>query len=311
MRALTLPTAALLALVFLAGCEAYTQKQTNTAPATAEPANFNAYWYSGKAELNHYTLTQARYGEQHPGHAVLVFVTEDFRTDLQVKLESGQRKSAVSVLKLNLMRKFRTGVYDYSMMTSVFSPVGQAPLALKVTTSSQEWCGHEYTQLNLRKGQYQVQGRSYFEREVAEDYQVPEALTEDGLWNTIRLQPDALPTGDLRIIPGTQYARLRHRTLQAEKATASRSAYTGADFPGEELQRYTIRYPDLNRALTIVYEGQFPHRIAGWEEQRISGFGPGASTLLTRAVRTKTLRSDYWNRNRVKDLPLRRELMGE
>ena len=39
---------------------------------------FKDYWYSGKAELSSYQLNQARYGQQNPGEAVMIFVTEDF-----------------------------------------------------------------------------------------------------------------------------------------------------------------------------------------------------------------------------------------
>ncbi|MDP7238046.1 MAG: hypothetical protein QGI34_15090, partial [Candidatus Latescibacteria bacterium] len=46
--------------------------------AARPPASFGDYWYQGKAEITSYTLKQARYGEIHDGHVVLIFVTEDF-----------------------------------------------------------------------------------------------------------------------------------------------------------------------------------------------------------------------------------------
>ncbi|HEY0111342.1 MAG TPA: hypothetical protein VGB67_17005, partial [Fibrella sp.] len=58
------------------------------APLPATTPAFRAYWFGGKAELNTYRLDQAQYGASHPGEAVLVFVTEDFRTDKHVKSES-------------------------------------------------------------------------------------------------------------------------------------------------------------------------------------------------------------------------------
>ena len=39
---------------------------------------FGDYWYQGKAELASYDLNQSRYGEIRNGHAVLIFLTEDF-----------------------------------------------------------------------------------------------------------------------------------------------------------------------------------------------------------------------------------------
>ena len=80
------------------------------------PERFGRYWYQGKAELTRYELRQARYGEIHSGEAVLIFVTEPFLPDRQVKLERADPSKGVTVLKLNAVRKFFTGIYPYSLM---------------------------------------------------------------------------------------------------------------------------------------------------------------------------------------------------
>jgi len=131
---------------------------------------FKDYWYQGKAEITSYNLQQARYGEIHKGDAVFIFVTEDFSKKKQVKLDypSKNLKDAVPILKLNATRKFNTGIYPYSTMQSVFTPVNQKEDngSLKVATSSQEWCGHTFMQLNQRGNNYQVQSNSYFESSI-------------------------------------------------------------------------------------------------------------------------------------------------
>ncbi len=86
-----------------------------------EHGAFDSYWYQGKAELTRYALRQARYGETHDGEVVLIFVTEDFLPKLQVKHEAGDAADAISVLKLNAYRRFYTGIYPYTVMTSSFS----------------------------------------------------------------------------------------------------------------------------------------------------------------------------------------------
>ena len=48
---------------------------------------FKDYWYAGKAEITSYKLEQARYGEIRNGKAVLIYVTEDFLPNKQVKAE--------------------------------------------------------------------------------------------------------------------------------------------------------------------------------------------------------------------------------
>jgi hypothetical protein len=73
----------------------------------------------------------------------------------------------IAILKLNAVRKFFTGIYPYSILTSIFSPVDvqKYPLPLKVSSSTQEWCGHVYTQMNLAENEYRVRLHSYFEKD--------------------------------------------------------------------------------------------------------------------------------------------------
>ena len=128
-------------------------------PAFIAPSEgFSTYWYQGKAEVNRYALTQARYGEMRNGDALMVFVTEDFLVNEQVKFEGGSKSPKTGVLKLNWIERFNTGIYDYSLMTSVFSPVDQSPV-LKVTCSVQDWCGQAFVQLNQRKDGYRMESR--------------------------------------------------------------------------------------------------------------------------------------------------------
>ena len=286
-----------------------------TGPVFAAPGDlantaFNAYWYQGKAEITSYTLEQARYGQIHQGHAVLIFVTEDFSRKKQVKLDAPGLAGAdrVPILKLNLTKKFNTGIYPYSMMTSVFTPVDRTahPRSLKITTSSQEWCGHTFTQFNLNPAgdRYQVQQFSYFESEGDESLTLPGAIPEDELWVTLRLDPAQLPTGELRLIPGTMFQRLRHLPWGVQKATATLEPVAGEN----GAMAYTITYPDLERTLTIHFNKAFPYEIEGWQESYLSGWGQGARRLTTKAKRSKRVLSDYWNKHGNADAGLRQDL---
>ena len=312
-----------LAVLLAVAVKATTYQREPATPPTPSPATteaFRAYWFGGKAELNNYRLEQAQYGAMYPGEAVLVFVTEDFRVDKQVKSESdASRGTAIPVLKTNYIRRFVTGVYDYSLFTSVFTPIDNAdgkpskfPNTLKVSTSGQEWCGQSYVQMNYRDNTYRVSGRSYFEQEATEDYDVEKALLEDELWNRIRLNPKKLPVGDVHIIPGTQAARLRHKKLEPLLATATLDsaqgvAWTQVHKPGavaRPCKAYVIDYKADGRKLTIVFEADFPHRIVGWEDT----YKTKDKLLTSRAVLQKTIQSDYWNHNAPTDSTLRRGL---
>ncbi|MEZ4702212.1 MAG: hypothetical protein R2834_17900 [Rhodothermales bacterium] len=275
-------------------------------PAALLDDEFGDYWYQGDAELTSYALEQARYGEIHQGEAVLIFVTEDFSRSKQVKMDFPDRSSddRATVLKLNFTKKFTTGIYPYSMMTSVFTPIerGMYPHTLKVTTSSQEWCGHTFTQFNWRKGAYDVKLYSYFEEESDQTLKLDDVLLEDELWTLIRLDPSALPSGEIDIVPGTMYQRLSHDDWAIRKARAST-----AD-AGDGQRIFTLVFPELDRTLAIRFNAAFPYEIEGWEDTHRSGFGPNAPLLTTRATRNKRMMLDYWTRHNNADLPLREEL---
>ncbi len=272
-----------------------------------EAVDLDPYWYQGKAEINRYVLEQNRYRDVHPGEAVLIFVTEDFRTDIQVKSEGKNSGPAVSTLKLNAIRRFPTGLYDYSIMTSVFTPVeGDEKRTMKVSMSSQDWCGQSFMQLNLVKDQYEVQLRSYFESEGDQNFELGAAVLEDELFNRIRIQPDALPKGDFEILPSAFISRLMHLEYQAVAAKGQVKAYSGSEFEGENLLLYQVEMPSLKRNLKIVFENQSPYRIVGWLDSYPSAFD--GKIRSTKAVLDRSIQSAYWRENRLSDQEKRAEL---
>jgi hypothetical protein len=269
-------------------------------------SSFRDYWYNGQAEISRYRLDQVQYGATNPGEAVLVFVTEDFRTDKLVKLESDATDQATTILKLNSIRRFVTGIYDYSLYSSVFTPIqtGKFPHSLKVTMSAQDWCGQTYTQLTRQGDSYEVMGRSYFEKNVTEDYEIKTTWLEDELWTRLRFEPKSLPVGETSVVPAAYAARLTGQKLQPQKAFGALTAYAGTAFEGKALQQYALRYPDTGRELRIIFEKDAPYAIVGWEETYTSR----GKELTTRAVRTEQIRSDYWNHNAPADTSLRNNL---
>lgn len=276
--------------------------------AVVDSEEFKAYWYDGKAEITSYKLEQARYGELHEGYAVLVFVTEDFSKSKQVKLDNPQNANGddVKVLKLNRIKKFDTGIYRYSLMDSVFTPIyiGEYPNTLKVTSSSQEWCGNTFTQLNLDDNGYEVRSFSYFESQGDTKFNLQQEILEDELWVRIRLAPESLPVGRIKIIPATMASRLTHKELKVEIAEAS----LVENSKDSNLMDYKLVYDDSGRAMEIAFSKKFPYEILSWEETYKSGFGNNAKTLTTKATKNKMLITDYWNKNKTVDHELRKKL---
>ena len=294
---------AALALTLALGCTAPAGAEPAARIPTPTPAEWSAYWNQGKGEITSYVLEQARYGELHPGHAVLVFVTEPFSRAKQVKLDDPRGADAVQVLKLNHTRKFDTGVYPYSIMRSVFTPVDGSSGTIKVSASTQEWCGHVFMQLNLQNGGgYGGRLFSYFESEGDRALTVPKgAVLEDDVWTLIRIDPNRLPLGEVTMLPSSTYLRLRHVEVAPRKAKAT---LTNAG----DGYAYEVKYQDSDRRLRIEFEGRFPFRILKWTETQPSGWGRSERRLITTGIRKAELMTDYWNKHGRVDAPLRTAL---
>ena len=291
-------------IVALFSCDKTNMSNKTTLASSSQTENigtsaeFNAYWYAGKAEINRYELEQARYGEMRKGDAVLVFVTEPFSKQKQVKLDDANANpnDVVQVLKLNFTKKFDTGIYPYSVMTSAFTPVDVSQKTVKVTSSMQEWCGHVFTQLNLKNKQYVANVFSYFESEGDKKSELGEALSEDGIWSTLRINPTQLPQGKIKIIPSLSYLRFSHKELKAMEATASLST---TNFNQIAVSQYLIQYE--GRGLKIYFEPKSPFKIQGWEET----YKDGVQNMTTRGTLKKSMRLDYWSHNKNADDALR------
>jgi len=263
--------------------------------------SFDRYWYEGRAELNRFALQQNRYGDQHDGEAVLIFVTEPFLPTKQVKQEHGDKSDSISVLKVNAYRRFYTGIYPYTIMTSSFTPAASAGRpTLKLTNTVQEWCGQVFTQVNRRKGELQTVTYSYFQDEGDQRLTLPSTKLEDGLWAQIRIDPNAIAEGAQELVPGLDYLRLRHKAFRAYPAVVKRKKGASTDLVKGKVDSLEVSYAPLGRKLVIYYEPQFPHAIAAWEET----VGPQRTT----AVRTHAVMDDYWNHNGADDEEYREAL---
>lgn len=307
-------------LTFLTGTACVAAPKAPPPPALpADAAAFWAAWGDGRAEVSGYDLRKERYGQERAGHAVLIYVTEDWNDAARVKADAARPGQTFPVLKLNHVAKFQTGIYDYSLMTSVFvrADVAGWPLR-KVSFSSQEWCGQVYHQVlpDAPPGHLRSISHSYFEKEVDREgrsgaavgdqtldlAQPAGALAEDALPLLLRTypgRPDLLPPGGERGAPlllSLARARLRHLPLRYARATLRRAAaaapYTtpAGTFPAIT---YTIDIGDIGDGptgtdqLTYHIEAAPPHRVLGWsarsgEEARLRG----------------TARLPYWQLNR-------------
>jgi hypothetical protein len=244
-------------------------------PASAAgPRVFEPHWQDGRAELDGYRYTVIRYGEERLGQAVLVYVTEPFSASRYVKADRPDRDPAdtFEALKLNLVRDFQTGIYDYNSMVSVFARSADFSL-VKVSFACTEWCGSVYEETIFEPHRIADRVRSYFEGESA-DRTLPRkkgGVEEDQLFILLRglRGQDFLEPGERRTVPflaSPFFRRLGHRETRWGTATLER-------LPVREMLRvsagrfecdvYVVR-PDDGREGRFHVERAYPHRIIRW-----------------------------------------------
>ena len=229
-------------------------------------------WGDGKGELDAYRLVTPRYGAPRTGYALHVFVTETFTDAQRVKSDGGHRDE-FPVLKLNELRRFQTGIYDYSLMTSTFVPldgrlgVGQPT---KVAFSAQEWCGTVFEELLVDPGSARRRRHSYFDGEgdVDDRIALPSgAILADTLPIVVRGIVGPTPVGDHPVFPTVAAERLGHNGLTAQNGTLTVATSIGSTtvpagtFPTRAV---TLQTADGGRTTWQVEEAA-SHRIVAWE----------------------------------------------
>ncbi len=271
----------------------------NFADRSLRSAEYKSYWERGKAEITRFNLEQARYGEIHKGEAVFIFVHEPFLPQTQVKYDGiSTDEKPVTVLKHISTRNFFTGIYPYSAMTSVFSPVFSNNLTpLKITSSSQDWCGQSFMQLNSKEGKFDISGYSYFQKEGDAKFNIKQTFLEDEIWSRIRINPESLPIGNIEIVPSTKFVNLLPKDVK------SQNAFAEIIDKNSSAKVYNVDYVDIGRRLEITYESEFPHKILEWKEI----YKKDGDDLVTKATLVNETLLDYWNYGSVADSTYRQE----
>jgi len=219
-------------------------------------------YFSGEAEIMVYSLEKARYDSVHKGQAILVQVVEPFLYEEQVKNDRGGEKGSLNVLKSNYFERFTTGVYDYSLMTSAFTPLQYDTLqhSIKVSASVQDWCGQTYVQINNR-GSLNLSMNSYFQSEGDSSYRIETTWQEDEIMNLIRLSKDVLPVDTFLIVPKATFLSTNHVSPKTYTAIGGLSLDTLDNMV------YTISMPELKRTVKYYFDTSKENLITQMEEE--------------------------------------------
>lgn len=278
------------------------------APRSSASSEFWGHWGDGRAELDSYRAVVPRYGEPRQAELVLIYVTEPHDRRRWIKDDGAEPPDRIEVMKLNSSLKFLTGIYPYSVMTSVFSPVDDWGVErfqpVKVGHSAQEWCGHYLHEVWPGRGVQRSVRLSYFpsDGERLDRTTVPEGtLYEDGLLIQLRELDGSFAGGgswEGWIVPslwnvrrGVAEAEPVRATIRREPVESSGASGSG----GVEATRFTLSYGEYERVYEV--EAAAPRRILGW------------TTSVGDTVRiARTRRLAYWSRNDPEGRSLRREL---
>ena len=263
----------------------------------AAAPDFWPHWSDNKAEINGYRLVQPRYGAKRSGTAVLIYVTEDFSDSLRVKADPGRHPASdvYPVLKLNAVRDFQTGIYDYNVMTSSFARVSPGWPVAKVSFSSQEWCGHAYHQVLPRGSAVSGVFHSYFDGEAdgTEELAFPgDGVFEDALpillrgWGMPYMKPGETRT--VPMLPALLRARLEHKPLAWTRAAIARlpgTAVVKVPAGTFEVTTWTVAI-EGGPKVTFQFESEAPYRLV----RRSTDSGEDAQLL-------GSARLPYWKMN--------------
>jgi hypothetical protein len=232
---------------------------------------------------------------------VLIFVTETFTDAERVKSDGGH-KDEFPVVKLNDVRDFQTGIYDYNAMTSTFVRLdGGLPQGVptKVAFSEQEWCGHVFVGLwvdPVKEGaRWRRTEHSYFDGEAdrSEDGDVPVGgVFADGMPILVRgLSGDLLSPGERKDVSWAPRAidlRHDHKPFAWGRATIERARDAErVEVPAGAFDAWrTDARVEGGHTATWWVESAAPHRVVKWARD------DGEEGVLT-----GTVRSTYWTQH--------------
>jgi|GEM_PF-2246038 len=237
------------------------------------------YWGDGLAEVNTYDAVVERYGELRHGKTTLIFVTETVSNKTWIKDDSGNLSSGdrIAVMKLNAVTDFKTGAYDYHVMTSTFAPVDPyqglpAFFPRKIAITVSEWCGHVFQQVFPMKNAAKFRSFSYFgdegevERTRRYDNGGLSVMYFDALpilFRRLKGNPESVfPNSDqimkVRVVPSLWWGRKAHVDPIPKEAMIKMIDHS----KGLKEYEYHLAFSDKSLPQsTWTFESTYPHRL--------------------------------------------------
>jgi hypothetical protein len=213
------------------------------------------------------------------------------------------------VLKLNEVRDFQTGIYDYNVLTSTFVVLdGSLPIGIptKVSMGVQEWCGNVYEQLLFWPDRLERTLHSYFDGEGdrQEKMAIPaRGIDGDALPIVVRgLTGELVPPGGERTVPVFDRmldSRFRHEPPRFRPTTIRRAL--GPESVEAPLGRFEVQQFESTTedgpTTRFYVEVAPPNRLIGWTRS------DGEAAWIRGSTRTS-----YWTENHEGDEAMLKDL---
>ncbi|MGH9869479.1 MAG: hypothetical protein ACREAA_15105 [Candidatus Polarisedimenticolia bacterium] len=255
----------------------------------------SATWDDGRAEVARYEATRVVYGEPRRFETVMITVKEDLDARTAVKADPPyEGRDLIGVLKINILSTIPAGNYDYRYMTSVFVRREDPLTLVKLTSSSQEWCGTTFKEVVAWDGPPRLVHHSYWDGQADGTRPLPvgrEALLEEQLIAVARAA---------RMEPGVPSRFRLHPTLITNSAPVTEWRQVTARLEGRETLKtaagtFEVRRIDVRDAGGA---GGSPALMTFWIEEAPRAAVVAMETSDGRSWKLKEIaRRDYWTRS--------------
>lgn len=216
-------------------------------------AVFQKYWKTQDIESTKFILKQ---DSLIIGEATLSYNLKELGKD--------QPNGAILSLSSNFSQKIIQENYNYSESSTAITPLNTPlyPHALSIVSSSQSNEGTDFLSFQPEPKSYLFVGRNSVEPEKEIRKITEKGNLEDEIWAKIRMNPDALPQGEIEMIPSLGYWNKIHESPSAQEVKAELKGVEN----NPKLKIYSLDYPELKRKLEITFEANFPFQIMEFRE---------------------------------------------
>ena len=234
----------------------------------ANPEAFAAYWLSGEAEVNRYSLQIASGDGSYSTEARLTYFIE--KVPLHRHSDTSQAPAdSVPALRMHGLWPAAADSSSPTTSTGVDTPIDfrRHPFTLYAAYRHQHLKDSSHAALQLREGGLHFMRKSFSPEGLDEHVEKkPMSYTEEDLWTRMRLETQMLPLGQIDILPSLGHWSRSGNSLMAHKARAILLIEVGDQQSNAEHYIYRLEYLDIDRRLEWRCTSTFPYTLLEYRE---------------------------------------------